>query len=263
MKQEIMTITTNRQLAPRIFELTLKGELVDWMDKPGQFLHIRVPQADLLLRRPISINQINHTEKTCTIIYRTEGQGTLHFAKLKAGDTLDVMGPLGNGFDLSEVKENDAVYIIGGGIGIPPLYELSKQLIQKGAKPIHFLGFATKEVSYYVKEFTELAPTYLATDDGSLGIKGNVGTLLDEHLMSVSQLPQAVFTCGNNGMLKKVESLFVDKIDNVQLSLESRMACGMGACYACVCHVKDDLTQEKSVKVCDDGPIFKAGTVIF
>lgn len=263
MKQEIMTIVANRKLAPRIFELTLTGQLVDYMDKPGQFLHIRVPQQDLLLRRPISINQINHQEKTCTIIYRTEGQGTLVFSQLIAGDKLDVMGPLGNGFDLSTLQAKEVVYIIGGGIGIPPLYELSKQLIEKGVQPIHFLGFASQEVSYYVEEFAALASTYIATDDGTLGVKGNVGTLLDEYLLTNTELPKAVFACGNNGLLKKVESLFVEKIDNVQLSLESRMACGMGACYACVCHVKDDDKQTKSVKVCDDGPIFKAGTVIF
>ncbi|CAI3392594.1 dihydroorotate dehydrogenase electron transfer subunit [Enterococcus cecorum] len=263
MKQELMTVVSNHQLAPKIFELVLTGQLVKQMHHPGQFLHLRVPQADLLLRRPISINQINQEKQTVTLIYRVQGQGTQVFSQLQAGDQLDCMGPLGNGFSLDGVHAGDEVYIIGGGIGIPPLYELSKRLIEKGVRPMHFLGYANDEVSYYIEEFQALGRTLIATDDGSLGFKGNVGQLLDDYLSKNTEMPKAVFTCGNNGMLKKVESLFYQKVADVQLSLESRMACGMGACYACVCHKKDDPTKQTSVKVCDEGPIFQAGTVIY
>lgn len=257
MKQELMKVINQRQLAPRIYELTLKGELVNEMNSPGQFLHVRVPRADLLLRRPISINQIDHENKTCRIIYRIEGEGTKIFSELKMGDTLDVLGPLGNGFDLSGLEPEDEVFIVGGGIGVPPLYELSKQLKEKGIIPIHFLGFASKDVLYYEEEFNELGETRIATDDGTYGIHGNVGNLL----LSTSKMPKAVFACGANGLLKTVEQLYSDH-PNVQLSLESRMACGVGACYACVCHKPDDETGTKSVKVCDEGPIFKVGEVI-
>ncbi|KAF1296065.1 dihydroorotate dehydrogenase electron transfer subunit [Enterococcus sp. JM4C] len=259
MKQEMMKIVSQRALAPRIFELTLTGELVKEMGVPGQFIHIRVPRADLLLRRPISINQIDAENKTCTIIYRVEGEGTKEFSVLQAGDLLDVMGPLGNGFDLSQLKAGDTAFIVGGGIGIPPLYELSKQLIAKGVKPIHFLGYASKEVMYYTDEFEALAETRFATDDGSFAQKGHVGHLLTEAVKTIT--PDAVFACGANGLLKAVEAQFFGQ-QNVQLSLEARMACGMGACYACVCHVKNDSTGKKSLKVCDEGPIFKAGEVI-
>lgn len=258
MKQEIMEITAQRLLAPRIYEMTLTGELVKEMSVPGQFVHLRVPRNDLLLRRPISINHIDQENGTFRIIYRVEGDGTRVFSELKPGDKLDVMGPLGNGFQLSEIHAGDIVYIIGGGIGIPPLYELSKQVIALGAKPIHFLGYASKEVMYYENEFRELGETRIATDDGTYGIHGNVGNLL----VVSEEIPTVVFSCGANGMLRAVENLYLHKVDNVQLSLEARMACGMGACYACVCHLQEDETGKKSVKVCDEGPIFPAGKVV-
>lgn len=257
MKQEVMKIVHQRQLAPRIYEMTLNGELVQEMTRPGQFLHIRVPRADLLLRRPISINQIDQSQKTCRIIYRVEGDGTKHFAELTAGDSLDVLGPLGNGFDLSGLTNKDEVFIVGGGIGVPPLYELSKQLKERGVKAIHFLGFASQEVMYYEEEFLKLGDTRIATDDGTYGLHGNVGNLL----LAAKDKPAAIFACGSNGLLKTVEQLFAGH-PNVQLSLESRMACGVGACYACVCHVPGDETGTKSLKVCDEGPIFQAGEVI-
>lgn len=259
MKQEMMEIVKQRQLAPRIFEMTLKGELVQQMNTPGQFIHLRVPRADLLLRRPISINFIDQEAGICRIIYRVEGDGTKVFSEMTVGDKLDVMGPLGNGYDLSNLQAGDEVYVVGGGIGIPPMYQLSKELLKKGVKPIHFLGYASKEVAYYQEEFIELGDTRFATDDGTFGIHGNVGNLL---LDAVAEgQPKAVFACGANGMLKAVESIFKGH-DNVQLSLEARMACGMGACYACVCHLQDDETGTKSVKVCDEGPIFQAGKVV-
>lgn len=257
-KVEMMEITSQRMLAPLIYELTLKGELVEQMEEPGQFLHILTPRSDLLLRRPISINEINKEEGTCRIIYRVEGDGTAAFSKMQAGEFLDVMGPLGNGFSLSQLKAGDVAYIIGGGIGIPPLYELSKQLVAKGVKPIHFLGYASKEVKYYEEEFNALGETHIATDDGSYGVHGNVGHLFEQ----ASAAANAVFSCGSNGLLKAVENKFLGEVDNVQLSLESRMACGMGACYACVYKLRDDETGLKSIKVCDEGPVFPAGKVV-
>lgn len=259
MKQEMMTIVVQKQLAPRIFQMTLAGELVNEMKIPGQFIHIKVPRADLLLRRPISLNQIDNANKTCTIIYRVEGEGTRIFSEMNSGEKLDVMGPLGNGFDLTDLKEGQKAYVVGGGIGIPPMYELSKQLLARGIEVVHFLGYASKEVAYFQSEFSTLSKTFFATDDGSLGVHGNVGHLLQEALKK--EQPDVVYACGANGMLKAVAELFTDK-EAVFLSMEQRMACGMGACYACVCHVKEDATATKSVKVCDEGPIFRASEVV-
>lgn len=258
LKQEMMTILAQRQLAPRIYEMTLTGELVQQMTKTGQFLHIRVPRPDLLLRRPISLNHVDRGKGTCRIIYRVEGDGTQVFAEMQPGEQLDVMGPLGNGFDLSGLKAGDTAFIIGGGIGVPPLYLLSQRLVEMGVKPVHFLGFASKEVMYYAEEFMALGECRFATDDGTYGIQGNVGNLL---LAANTETPSAVFACGNKGMLKTVDQLYQDH-PNAQLSFESRMACGIGACYACVCHLANDESGHKSVKVCDEGPIFPAGKVV-
>ncbi|MGF2941808.1 dihydroorotate dehydrogenase electron transfer subunit [Enterococcus xiangfangensis] len=256
MKQEMMTIVRQQELAPKIYELVLSGELVKEIQMPGQFLHIRVPRSDLLLRRPISINQYDQDTGTCTIIYRVEGAGTKCFSELSPGNQLDVMGPLGHGFEIDKLNAGDTAFIVGGGIGVPPLYQLSKDLKAKGVEVVHFLGFGTQEAVYYANEFQALGETHFSTDDGTFGVQGNVGNLL----MAKTSQPDAVFACGNNGLLKTVEQLY-SKVENVQLSIESRMACGMGACYACVCHVPGDET--KSVKVCEDGPVFQAGEVIF
>lgn len=259
MKQEIMRIVSQQQLAPRIFQMILTGDLVSKMEQPGQFIHIKVPREDLLLRRPISLNQIDKQAKTCSIIYRTEGDGTNIFSKLSAGDTLDVMGPLGNGFDVNCLAVGQKAFVIGGGIGIPPLYELSKQLTRKGIEVVHFLGYASKEVVYFQDEFVALGDTRVATDDGTLGVEGNVGDLLFDALKQ--EQPAAVYACGANGMLKMVAQVFAEN-SNVFLSMEQRMACGVGACYACICHISDDGTGKKSVKVCDEGPVFRASEVV-
>ncbi len=259
MKQEMMTIISQIKIAPKIFELILKGKLVKEMKTPGQFLHIKVPQADLLLRRPISLASIDQKKETCTVIYRVEGVGTESLSLLKKNDFLDVMGPLGNGFDTAFVKPNDRVFIIGGGIGVPPLYQLSKELKQRQAKVVHLLGFAKKEVIFYEEEFRALGETYYSTDDGSYGILGHAGNLLVK-ARKVGE-PSAVYACGSNGLLKMVEQNFSTH-PHAYLSLEARMACGMGACYACVCHLQKDETGTKSKKICDEGPVFPTGEVI-
>lgn len=251
MKQEMMTIVNQIQLAPHIYELTLKGALTAEMSVPGQFLHIRIPSADLLMRRPISIHEIDQDQQTCKIIYRVEGQGTAQMAELAKG-SLDVLGPLGHGFEFEHLLKGQHALIVGGGIGIPPLYELSKQLVAKGVQVTHLFGFATKEVMYHLDKFSQLGQTLVATDDGSFGEKGLISVLFDQVTP-----PDSVFSCGNNGLLKSVERYF--KQTEVQLSLEARMACGIGACYACVCPKVAD--PQKSVKVCDEGPVFHAGMV--
>lgn len=255
MKQEMMTIVSQEEIAPRIYQLVLAGELVKEMKDAGQFLHIRVPRSDLLLRRPISISQFDLVSSTCQIIYRTDGAGTKYFSEMSAGEKLDVMGPLGHGFDIQQLKAGDTAFIAGGGIGIPPLYQLSKELIAKGVKVEHFLGYMSEKDVYYAEAFEKLGKSHFSTDDGTFGVEGNVGNLL----LATEKQPDAVFACGPNGLLKAVAQIF-PTVENVQLSLESRMACGMGACYACVCHVPDEPT--KSLKVCEDGPVFKAGEVV-
>lgn len=252
---EKMTIVHQEKIAPRIFAMDLRGEMVGQM-QVGQFLHIRVPDDAKLLRRPISISEINRERKICRIIYRIEGAGTELFSRLEKGFQLDVMGPQGNGFDLSPVEKGDKVLIIGGGIGVPPLLQTAKELHAKGAQVTAVLGFANQSAVILEKEFRECSQLFITTDDGSYGQKGYVSTIVDE----LTDEFAAVYSCGAPGMLQYVDRKFHDH-PHAYLSMESRMACGMGACYACVVHVAG---QDEAVnkRVCEDGPVFETGSIV-
>ncbi|WEV45677.1 dihydroorotate dehydrogenase electron transfer subunit [Streptococcaceae bacterium ESL0687] len=254
--KEDLKIVEQKKIAPRIFEMKLTGQMIEDMKVPGQFLNIRIPDASKVLRRPISIAEINQDEKTCSIIYRTEGGGTAILSQLQKGDTVDVMGPLGNGFDTSFLQQGDRVLVVGGGIGVPPLYQLGRVLKDKGVDITFFFGYATKEVIIYEDLFRELGQLVISTDDGSYGHHGHVGHLLE----GLDFNPRAVYSCGAPGMLRAINEKFKDH-PHAYISLESRMACGMGACYACVVH-EEYKSMEASLKVCDDGPVFKTGKVV-
>ncbi|QCA28594.1 dihydroorotate dehydrogenase electron transfer subunit [Vagococcus xieshaowenii] len=260
MKQENMKVIEQKTLAPNIFEMTLEGEMVQEMLVPGQFLHCQPPnRSDLLLRRPISISSIDLDNRQCKLIYRAEGAGTVAMSQLSANQSLDVLGPLGNGFPVEDISEGELVIVIGGGIGIPPLYEVAKQAVLRGAKVIAFLGFASKEVMFYLEEFQALGDVHVSTDDGSYGTKGHLGLVLDEVLPLIE--PSAVYSCGPTPLLAKVDQYF-EEHPRAYVSLEERMACGVGACAACVCQTKDKKTKRmKLKKVCDEGPVFATGVV--
>ncbi|MEX2803905.1 dihydroorotate dehydrogenase electron transfer subunit [Streptococcus sp. H31] len=254
--KEDMAVISQREIASGIFEMKLSGDMVDDM-KAGQFLHLRVPDPSKLLRRPISISQIDKKSKTATIIYRVEREGTAILSQLSAGDTLDVMGPQGNGFDLSVVAAGQKVLLIGGGIGVPPLVETAKQLASKGAEIVSVLGFSSQKAIILERELNRYGKVYITTDDGSYGIKGYVSTVID----SMSETFAAVYACGAPGMLKYVDQKFAQH-PHAYLSLEARMACGMGACYACVVHLKNQ-TEAANKRVCEDGPVFAIGQIEF
>lgn len=166
------------------------------------------------------------------------------------------MGPQGNGFDLSPVRTGDRVLIIGGGIGVPPLLEVAKELHAKGAQVTAVLGFYDKSAVILEAEMKKYADVIVTTDNGSYGRKGYVSAVVDE----MTQDYVAVYSCGAPAMLQYVDRKFQDH-PHAYLSMESRMACGMGACYACVVHVAG---QDESVnkRVCEDGPVFETGTII-
>jgi dihydroorotate dehydrogenase electron transfer subunit len=258
--QENMKIISQRNLAPRIFEMVLEGNMVNDMDKPDQFIHIRVPDSSMPLRRPISIAKIDKENNQCTIIYRTEGNGTKVFSEMEPGEFLDCMGPLGNGFDLSFLEKGNKALVIGGGIGTPPMYEVARQLKAKGVEVLNLIGFASDNVSFYKDEFQALGETRFSTDDGSFGLHGHVGMLIDEALAN-GETFDAVYACGANGLLNAVDEKFKTH-PHAYISMEARMACGMGACYACVVHVQGDETGTQSLKVCDQGPVFETGKVV-
>nr|WP_246010282.1 dihydroorotate dehydrogenase electron transfer subunit [Bacillus yapensis] len=253
---ENCTIVSQKEIAANIYELILRGELSAEMKEPGQFVHVKVADGhDPLLRRPISIANINHEKKEFTLIYRQEGRGTTLLSTKKESETVDILGPLGHGFPIEETEPGETALLVGGGIGVPPLYELSQQLVSRGVKVIHVLGFQTKEAVFYEDKFMELGQTFVTTVDGTYGTKGFVTDVMKDLSFDT------IYSCGPKAMLKAVEANYAaDK--KVYLSLEERMGCGIGACFACVCHTADDPTGFSYKKVCTDGPVFRAGEVV-
>ena len=255
ISKELCKISSQQEIASDIYELTVTGELVGQIISPGQFVHIRVSNgSDLLLRRPISISSFDKKQESMTMIYRKEGKGTSMLADMGPGKLVDILGPLGNGFPVDEVSFGETALLVGGGIGVPPLYELSKQLVGKGVKVVHVLGFQTEAAVFYEKEFLNNGKTYVTTVDGSYGRKGFVTDVMKDLRFD------CIYTCGPTPMLKAIEQIYSDK--KVFLSLEERMGCGIGACFACVCKRADDPTGVSYKKVCSDGPVFRAGEVL-
>ncbi|MDF2068589.1 dihydroorotate dehydrogenase electron transfer subunit [Bacillus sp. Cr_A10] len=255
IRQEQMQVVKQRQIATNIFELTLSGQLALEMNQPGQFVHIRVSdQMEPLLRRPISISSINKETLEFTMIYRADGRGTILLSEKRQGDQVDVLGPLGNGFSIDKIQAGQKALLVGGGIGVPPLYELSKRLVDKGVQPIHVLGFQTKDVVFYEKQFTELGETFIVTADGSFGHAGFVTNVLE----TLEDDFSVYYSCGPTPMLAALEKMYPEK--EGYLSFEQRMGCGIGACFACVCETTEK-TDADYVKVCSDGPVFESGVI--
>ncbi|MFC5734907.1 dihydroorotate dehydrogenase electron transfer subunit [Cytobacillus gottheilii] len=258
IKQELCTVVSQSQIAKDIYELTLSGELVREMNEPGQFVHLKTGgEFGPLLRRPISISSISKDTSEFTMIYRAEGKGTKLLSESSSGDFVDVLGPLGNGFPVEASEQGDTVLLVGGGIGVPPLYELSKRLTAAGFTVTHILGFQNKEAVFYEEYFNSLGETYIATADGSYGTAGFVTDVIANEGVKFDIL----YACGPTPMLRALETSY-GKNKKVYLSLEERMGCGIGACFACVCHTADDPTGYTYKKVCSDGPVFKAGEVV-
>lgn len=223
-------------------KMTMEGDL-DGI-KAGQFVNIKID--GLYLRRPISVCEIS--KNTLTIIYKIVGKGTELMSKMKAGEVLDVLTCLGNGYDLS--LSGETPLLIGGGVGVPPMYELCKQLIAQNKKPTVILGFNTASEIFYEKEFTLLgAKTIVSTVDGSYGIKGFVTDAMKD--LSYSYF----YACGPEPMLKAV---YKASITNGEMSFEERMGCGFGACMGCSCQT---ITGNK--RICKEGPVLKKGELLW
>ncbi|MBU9720415.1 MULTISPECIES: dihydroorotate dehydrogenase electron transfer subunit [Bacillaceae] len=255
MRTEDMKITEQKEVAPKIFKVTLSGELAIALKSPGQFIHVQVDKGiDPMLRRPLSICDVNLEKEELTLIYRVEGKGTKLLSEKNIGDSVNVLGPLGEGFPIENVKENDTCLLVGGGVGIPPLYYLAKKLTNKGAKVITILGFRNAGDIFLEEEFAQLGEVIITTEDGSKGIKGFVTNAFKGLSYDV------FYTCGPKGMLRAVES---EAVTAGFISLEERMGCGVGACLACVCDYTEPNTEtgKTYAKICSDGPVFKAGEV--
>ncbi|MCQ6265728.1 dihydroorotate dehydrogenase electron transfer subunit [Fictibacillus sp. WQ 8-8] len=256
MKKELVEVVSQKEIARHIFELKVQGNVVKEMTSPGQFVHIRVTDTfQPLLRRPISICDVDLDSRTVTMLYRKEGTGTALLSQKKEGEKIDLLGPLGNGFPLDELSQGQTALLVGGGIGVPPLYYLAKKLRSQGINVISILGFQSAEDGFYSEKFAELGEAYVSTVDGSQGTKGFVTNVIKNKDLHYDLL----FSCGPTVMLKALEQQ-VPSADGY-FSLEERMGCGIGACFACVCHVNGGLPSDY-VKVCSNGPVFPIGEVV-
>lgn len=243
-------ITSVVKLQEDIVSMWLKDEEIAKAAKPGQFVSFYCKDGSRLLPRPISICEINHNDGTLRFVFRLVGEGTKEIATYKVGDDITIMGPLGNGFTL----EGKKAILIGGGIGIPPMLELAKQLdIEKSI----VLGY--RDCTFMDQEFTAYGDVYVATEDGSTGVRGNVIDAIREHKID----GDIIFACGPTPMLRGIKAYAAEHGIKAQLSLEERMACGIGACLACVCKTKevDHHTHVHNTRICKDGPVFYAQEV--
>ena len=253
-KVQDMEIVTHQEIARNIFELVLRGNLVQAMLTPGQFVNVKVTNVEApLLRRPISICDLNYETNELTIVYRAEGYGTTLLSKLLPGETVDILGPLGTGYNVDEFSVSDTVLLVGGGIGVPPMFETAKRLAARGNKVISVLGFSHQADVFYEEKFAQYGDVYIATMDGSHGFKGNVVELILEKDIQFDM----VLGCGLKVMLSAIENTF-GSTKKGYLSFEERMACGIGACYACVCQTASG----KQARICKEGPVFQLGEVV-
>lgn len=249
MKQGILTVINNKQLTPTTWLMELKGD-TSAVSAPGQFINIRLDGR--FLRRPISICRVDGD--VITIIYKVLGKGTEEMTSFAAGRELDVLSGLGNGFDTADAGERPL--IIGGGVGIPPLYDTLRN-IPGNATVI--LGFNSSEEMYYVREFEETgARVIVATADGSEGVRGFVTDAFDG-LIAQGEKFTRFYTCGPLPMLKAVyDKVFVQNGISGQMSFEERMGCGFGACMGCSMRVKNGFR-----RVCKDGPVFRTEELLW
>lgn len=243
-------ITENISIAQDIYSMWLDVSDMAQQAKPGQFISLYCNHAGRLLPRPISICEIDQAKGRVRLVYRIAGNGTREFAGLKAGEQLEAMGPLGNGFTL----EGRKAILIGGGIGIPPMLELAKNLTCE--KQI-VLGY--RDITFLEKEFEAYGNVFLSTEDGSRGIKGNVLDAIRANKLEADM----IYACGPTPMLKGIKVYALEHGIKAQLSLEERMACGIGACLGCVCKSKevDHHSNVNNKRVCKDGPVFYAEEV--
>lgn len=260
-KQYQGTIVSNKEFMPGHFQLVCREPEVARAAKPGQFVHLQVGSGmSPLLRRPISIFHADQEQGEFSLVYRVVGQGTGLLAQRKPGEILDLLGPLGNGFQLPD-SASEAVLVIGGGIGLAPLQYLIRQLIDLGSQVTFIAGLRNKEqmplLDYFPAKGIELLVT---TDDGSFGKKGFV-TDLAEEVYSSGKF-RKVYACGPEAMLERVARQAIKYDVPCQISLERTMACGVGACLGCTC----EIDREGSIyysHVCKEGPVYWGKEVLF
>lgn len=256
-KKEICTVIRQKEIGDGIFSMWIQTENIGKEAKPGQFVSLYSKDGSKLLPRPISLCEIDRENSRLRLVYRVTGAktGTEEFSRLKAGDTIPVIGPLGNGFPV-EKAEGKRAFLMGGGIGVPPILELAKQM-QCEKKQI-VVGYRNAQ-TFLKEEFEAVGELYISTEDGSVGTKGNVMDAIREQRLEAD----IIYACGPTPMLRAIKQYAEENGIECYISLEERMACGIGACLACVCKSKekDAHSNVHNKRICKDGPVFLATEV--
>ncbi len=255
-RKENAVVVSQEELAEGIFSMWIHTEAA-LSAAPGQFISIYTSDDSRLLPRPISICEMNRKEGNLRVVYRVTGKhtGTEQFSRLRKGDTVPVIGPLGNGFPL-EKAQGKKVFLIGGGIGVPPLLELAKQIVCEKKQIV--VGYRDKH-TFLKEEFEKNGTLYISTEDGSVGTMGNVLDAVRENALEAD----IIYACGPTPMLRAVKAYAEEKDIVCYVSMEERMACGIGACLGCVCKTveKDQHSNVHNRRICKDGPVFLAAEV--
>lgn len=248
--KETAVVYSQEELAPEIYSMWISTEMAKEAG-PGQFITVYSRDGARLLPRPISICEADPEEGRLRIVYRLAGAGTEEFSSYVSGDSIEIMGPLGNGFP----AEGEKVFLIGGGIGIPPMLELAKNL---NCEKQMILGYRDENL-FLRDEFEAYGEVFVATEDGSAGTKGNVLDAIREHGLTAD----VMYACGPTPMLRALKAYAEEEGIRCYISLEEKMACGIGACLACVCKTKavDEHSNVHNKRICKDGPVFLAGEV--
>ena len=244
-------ILANEAINANVKRMVIEAPQIAEAAQPGQFVHVKKPDSVNFLRRPFSIADADRENGTITLIYRIVGKGTAEYAAMKVGEAFSILGPIGNGFALKDGRP----LLVGGGVGIAPLIYLSRQL--KDKKPILLIGGKNKDEVFWEKYLQEFADKiYITTDDGSVGFKGFTVQLLPQ-ILAENNI-EHIYTCGPNIMMEGVAKLAHEHDIDCQVSLEKRMACGIGVCLGCTFEGK--LTGKRR-KVCTEGPVFASKEV--
>jgi len=253
-RYEDATVDSVECIAPDIYDMRVITDMAA-VAVPGQFAMLYTGDASRMLGRPISICEC--CEGGLRFVFRVAGGGTRNLAAFKGGDKIKILGPLGNGYDIKAMKGRE-VLLMGGGIGIPPMLELAKRLSASGIKVRAVMGYRDSNL-FLKSDFERVCETHVATEDGSAGTKGNVLDAVREK----SLFCDVICACGPMPMLRAIKSYAAGNGITAYISLEERMACGVGACLGCVCKTarKDAHSHVNNARVCTEGPVFEAASV--